>query len=402
MYEHFLIYIRDWFFLGGELPQHTVEIPCFFMSKYPITQSQWKKIATLPKIKQNLSCNFDDNKEDNYPVSNISWEEAVEFCARLSKYTGRNYRLPTEAEWEYACRAGTQTPYNCGETLTTAFINFTQLNFFLRFFRKNNHSKKEVGSFQFSNKFGLCDLHGNVYEWCADSWHENYDSAPTDGSAWINNVEKKYQYTRIIRGGSWKSGFFACRSSHRTYEDKNTPREDIGFRVVCTIENPEIIDSYKKSIESVQIENDLDSAIELATELVKCQPKFIIWYEILGGCYCQTYPLKAIAHLNYAIENNPGQPNNYRWRGLAYQTLEKYQMALDDFTEAINIFNQLYLHENTELNPQRAINYYYRGYIHYLLNDFDQSLEDYTQAIIYNLNMILVFTFSVFLFIREY
>jgi formylglycine-generating enzyme required for sulfatase activity len=119
----------------------------------------------------------------------------------LSKATGREYRLPSEAEWEYACRAGTTTPFHFGETITTDLANYNG-NYTYGSGSKGQYRKQttDVGSFP-ANAFGLHDMHGNVWEWCQDTWHENYNGAPTDGSAWVD--ENANQNRMILRGGSW-------------------------------------------------------------------------------------------------------------------------------------------------------------------------------------------------------
>ncbi len=107
-----------------EGPQHRVTVPSFCMGKYPITQAQWRVVAELPPANQDLDPEPSRFKGDERPVEQVSWEEAVEFCARLSQFTGREYRLPSEAEWEYACRAGTTTPFHYGETITPDIANY--------------------------------------------------------------------------------------------------------------------------------------------------------------------------------------------------------------------------------------------------------------------------------------
>ncbi|WP_414621787.1 SUMF1/EgtB/PvdO family nonheme iron enzyme [Calothrix sp. CCY 0018] len=213
-----------------EKPQHEVTVPEFFMGKYPVTQAQWEVVAALPGIKRNLEAKPSNFKGSNLPVESVSWHDAVEFCARLSKYTDKQYRLPSEAEWEYACRAGTTTPFHFGETITDKFANYNaRKNFANEPLGKHLQKTTAVGQFP-PNTFGLYDMHGNVWEWCLDNWHNNYDKAPTDGSTWINNNNRD---RKVVRGGSWdyKSDF--CRSANR---DNNPPGFNInpvGLRVVC-------------------------------------------------------------------------------------------------------------------------------------------------------------------------
>ncbi len=217
---------------ADERPQHKVSVKPFFMGKFPITQTQWRSVAALPKVKQSLNPNPSKFKGINRPVENVSWHEAVEFCARLSEKTGRKYRLPSEAEWEYACRAGTTTPFHFGETITSELVNCNGSDthaFDLKGkFRKETTS---VGSFQVANAFGLYDMHGLVWEWCADPWHKNYDGAPTDGTVWEIGGDHN---RRVLRGGSWSFSPVLCRSASRSWNESDGGLRVCGFRVVAS------------------------------------------------------------------------------------------------------------------------------------------------------------------------
>jgi formylglycine-generating enzyme required for sulfatase activity len=217
---------------GDEGPLHEVTVSPFFMSKYPITQSQWRFVAQLPQINRALDPEPSSFKGDVRPVEQVSWHDAVEFCDRLSAYTKRTYRLPTEAEWEYACRAGTTTPFHTGETITTELANydgtFTYGQPAKGVYRNET---TDVESFP-PNAFGLFDMHGNVWEWCLDHWHENYDNAPTDGSAWLTDDENA---AHVIRGGSWMYFARCCRSASRGRDDPDFRGRNLGFRVVCVL-----------------------------------------------------------------------------------------------------------------------------------------------------------------------
>ncbi|MEO0869741.1 MAG: formylglycine-generating enzyme family protein [Cyanobacteria bacterium J06642_11] len=204
----------------SERPQHEVTIRPFLMGKYPVTQEQWRTVAALPKIERDLKAAPSSFKGDNHPVERVSWYDAVEFCKRLSKKTGREYRLPSEAEWEYACRAGTTTLFYFGESLTSEQANYG---------RGTTGQTTDVGSFP-ANNFGLHDMHGNVLEWCLDHWHENYEGAPIDGSAWISSDKNAL---RLLRGGSWCYGPGVCRSVNRNRDARDFRSSLIGFRVVC-------------------------------------------------------------------------------------------------------------------------------------------------------------------------
>ena len=222
-----------------EGPQYEGSISQFFMSKYPVTQAQWQAVATLPKVNGDLNANPSQFKGDLLPVESVSWYDAVEFCDRLTIHTNRQYRLPTEAEWEYACRAGTAAPFYFGETITTDLANYRGADYEELGLSGSYDDGPEgeykgqttpVGHFDSPNAYGLCDMHGNVWEWCQDHWHNSYEGAPVNGTAWIEGGNAN---RRIIRGGSWNDYPRFCRSA---YCDSYSPAyrdSDIGFRVSC-------------------------------------------------------------------------------------------------------------------------------------------------------------------------
>ena len=224
----------DW-----EGPQHEVSIPKFFLAKYPVTQEQWRAVAALPKVERELDPDLSRFKGDRRPIETISWYDAVEFCARLRQKSGRDYRLPTEAEWEYACRAGTTTPFHFGETITTDLANYRGTDDKENNWKGNygdgpkgefRQETTEIDQFGIANEFGLCDMHGNVFEWCQDHWHENYEKAPIDGSAWLTDDEEAY---RILRGGCWAYLPNDCRSAYRFYHVPDVRYYYIGLRIAC-------------------------------------------------------------------------------------------------------------------------------------------------------------------------
>jgi formylglycine-generating enzyme required for sulfatase activity len=209
------------------------------MGKYPVTQAQWKIVASLPQVNRELKPAPSYFKGDKRPVESVSWYDAVEFCARLSQHTHRTYRLPTEAEWEYACRAGTTTPFHFGETITTDLANYRGTDN-KEYGLSGSYGREPLGEdrrkttavdhFGIANAFGLCDMHGNVWEWCLDHWHDNYENAPNDGSAWLTDKEDA---RRVVRGGSWDYNPRYCRCASRDYNYPGDDYENFGFRVVC-------------------------------------------------------------------------------------------------------------------------------------------------------------------------
>jgi len=220
--------------LDEERPKHSVRIETFFLGSYAITQAQWRVVAAWDAIEQDLKPEPSNFKGDDLPVESVTWYEAVEFCARLSKRTGRNYRLPSEAEWEYACRAGTTTPFHFGETITTDLANYDGDDTYGKGPKGEYREKTTpVGYFKrAANPFGLYDMHGNVWEWCEDDYHKNYQGAPQDGRAWIDKSDSKT--SKVLRGGSWVDFPRYCRSAYRYWNDADDRYYRLGFRVCCS------------------------------------------------------------------------------------------------------------------------------------------------------------------------
>ena len=216
----------------SESPQHQVSVPSFFMAKYPVTQAQWRIVSKMPQVKLKLKSNPSKFKGDNRPVEQVSWYEAQEYCDRLAKKTKRPYRLPIEVEWEYACRAGTTTPFHFGNTISTELANYDG-NYTYANGVKGEYREETtlVDYFNIANAWGLCDMHGNVFEWCQDHWHGNYDDAPEDGSAWLTD---KLEANRVVRGGSWFDSPRYCRSASRINYNPDVRNYILGFRVSCS------------------------------------------------------------------------------------------------------------------------------------------------------------------------
>ncbi|MEY3284139.1 MAG: hypothetical protein RIR86_2152 [Acidobacteriota bacterium] len=213
-----------------EGPQHEVILHSFYMGRYPVTQEQWRIVAGWPRCQIDLNPDPSNFKGDLKPVETVSWYEAVEFCERLRVQTGRHYRLPSESEWEYACRAGTTTPFAFGQSINPDIVNYNGNYPYAKanigIYRKQT---TEVGSLPYANNFGLADMHGNVWEWVEDVWHKNYEDAPDNGSAWVSGGDSSL---RVLRGGSWLNYGDSCRSALRYDLTPGTRVNYLGFRVV--------------------------------------------------------------------------------------------------------------------------------------------------------------------------
>ncbi|HSN78432.1 MAG TPA: formylglycine-generating enzyme family protein [Anaerolineae bacterium] len=204
---------------ADEHPQHSVRVAPFLIGKYAVTQEQWAAIMdwTPPYRCWGLK----------RPADRVSWRDSQEFCQRLSARTGLAYRLPSEAEWEYACRAGATTPFYVGQTITTDLANYVGEHTFLEEPKGvYRHGTTDVGSFP-PNAFGLHDMHGNVWEWCADAWHDDYVGAPADSHAW----ESRAGQYRVLRGGCWHDPPGLCRSAARLKQAPDQGEDFFGLRV---------------------------------------------------------------------------------------------------------------------------------------------------------------------------
>jgi eukaryotic-like serine/threonine-protein kinase len=208
----------------SESPQHQVSVPEFYLGQTLVTQAQWLAIMG------NNPSHFKGN--DKLPVEQVNWLDAIDFCQKLSQKTGRIYRLPSESEWEYACRARTTSPFAFGETITPSIVNYDGEDPYGAAAKgKSSGETMPVGSFP-PNLFGLYDLHGNLWEWCLDEWVDSYNGAPTDGSARgdINSRDEKKR--RLLRGGSWLNSASYCRSASFGNNVASGRNFVIGFRVV--------------------------------------------------------------------------------------------------------------------------------------------------------------------------
>ncbi len=211
----------------AEVPAHWVRFRTGFgLGKYPVTQAQW--LAVMGDNPSTFVTSLD------HPVEGVRWDQAVEFCARLSIKAGLHIRLPSEAEWEYACRAGTVGEFFFSED--GPFLDDSEIPQNVRlaldefaWFDLNSVETTHPIGLKLPNPWGLHDMLGNVWEWCADVWHDEYLNAPNDGSAWIEGNER--QPRRCLRGGAWDMNAFRCRSSYRSYDHREMATHRIGFRV---------------------------------------------------------------------------------------------------------------------------------------------------------------------------
>ncbi|NJM61977.1 MAG: formylglycine-generating enzyme family protein, partial [Oscillatoriales cyanobacterium RU_3_3] len=241
-----MVYIPEGKFLMGspeteegrqeyEGPQHQVTVPAFLAGKYPITQAQWQAV---------IGNNPSDFKGEKRPVEQVNWYEAVEFCQILSEKTGKNYRLLSEAEWEYACRAGTSTSFYFGNKIPEESVNYSYVTRELIEDPPYGETT-DVGIFP-PNAFGLYDMHGNVTEWCSDLWHYDYQWAPHDGSSWEHDEsswETDVSESRELRGGSWSSEAKYCRAACRDSYPADKSDNCIGFRVAAGLQLPAALPS---------------------------------------------------------------------------------------------------------------------------------------------------------------
>jgi eukaryotic-like serine/threonine-protein kinase len=210
-------------YYADNYPFHRVRVPSFYMGKYTVTQEQYEVV---------MGNNPSYFKGTWLPIEHISWDDTQKFCAKLSQKTGKKVRLPSEAEWEYACRAGTTTAFSFGDNITTNQVNYDG-NYPTKYGMKGESRKKTVAvDALLVNQWGLYQMHGNVGEWCEDMYHENYNEAPADGSAWVTGGDNN---VKVVRGGSWVYNADACMSVSRNWLISYSYSNDIGFRIAISI-----------------------------------------------------------------------------------------------------------------------------------------------------------------------
>ena len=204
----------------AEQPVHRVNVPSFLVGKTEVTQGQWK--AVMGSNPSRFS-----NCGDDCPVEQVTWNDVQEFAQRLSQKTGKQYRLPSEAEWEYAARAGSNAKWSFGDSEY-------QLGEYA-WFSANSQGKTQRVAQKRPNAFGLFDMHGNVWEWVEDCWHDNYTGAPTDGRAWTTGCSGS---SRVLRGGSWVDYPALLRSAVRLRYAPDFRNVGNGFRLARTLLSP--------------------------------------------------------------------------------------------------------------------------------------------------------------------
>jgi formylglycine-generating enzyme required for sulfatase activity len=210
---------RDRFATDTERPAHRVTIAhAFALGGFPVTLAEYRRFVP----------GHAEGEDERLPVANVTWEEAHAYCRWLAEREGKPFRLPAEAEWEYACRAGTQTPFSTGAGIDLSAANYLY---------DENGGRIGIGTrtprgAYAPNAFGLSDMHGNVCEWVEDVWHADYREAPADGSAWIGDGDPD---RRVIRGGAWDYLPRLLRSAWRDWLFRDRSRDNVGFRVACTL-----------------------------------------------------------------------------------------------------------------------------------------------------------------------
>jgi formylglycine-generating enzyme required for sulfatase activity/Tfp pilus assembly protein PilF len=331
----------DFLYLGATPHRVTLTKP-FELGVYEVTQEQYVKVmGANPSVFKGLRKN---------PVERVSWNDTVEFCRKLSelpseKAAGYVYRLPTEAEWEYACRAGTQTAYSFGDSES-------ELGDYAWYDPKAVGTTHPVGSKK-PNAWGLYDMHGNVHECCQDWAKLASSGSVTDPTGAASGRH------RVYRGGSWGSSALNCRSAYRRRYVPDGPRDStgldlLGFRVLRTHGN----------------KGEHDQAIKDYTEAIRLKPDYAKAYNNRGYVYDEKgeYDL-AIKDYTEAIRLKPDYAVAYYFRGYVYGNKGEYDLAIKDYTEAIR------------LKPDDADAYLNRGFAYGDKGEYDQAIKDYTEAI---------------------
>jgi sulfatase modifying factor 1 len=207
--------------LGEGKNKHSATIPSFYMGQYQVTQSLYQAI---------METNPSRYTGENRPVTNVNWDEAKVFIEKLKKISGKEFRLPSETEWEFAARGGiySQGYEYCGSD------DLTQVGWY----DDNSGEETKPVGLLLPNELGLYDMSGNVYEWCEDDYHDNYKEAPDDGSAWVDGTTAADRATnRVFRGGDYFFSAGGCRPAFRSHSSPDDRYGDIGFRLVFSLQS---------------------------------------------------------------------------------------------------------------------------------------------------------------------
>lgn len=210
----------------------SVQTAAFYLARTPVTQAQWRAVAAMPAVAREIDATPACFEGDSHPVECVSWHDAHEFCARLTRASGHALRLPSEAEWEAACRAGSRTPFHYGDTVTAAHARYETSHVYAAEAPAGTpRSTAPVGQHA-PNALGLHDMHGNVWEWCADRWHDTYAGAPLDGRPWQDGGRGDW---RSLRGGSWADAPGKLRSASRSGYPAAAGNRVIGLRIALSL-----------------------------------------------------------------------------------------------------------------------------------------------------------------------
>jgi formylglycine-generating enzyme required for sulfatase activity len=200
-----------------EGPEHAVDVTEFWLAEAPVTTQQYEAVTGIDPSRF--------RGDGDLPVESVSWIDACEFCNRLGQANGVVVRLPSEAEWEYACRAGSTTQFHFGDSAADLGA--------YAWFENNSSGCTAAVKRKRPNGWGLFDIVGNVWEWCLDYWHDDYTGAPCDGSPWLASPTGARRH--CVRGGAWDMDAFRCRSSYRSYDWEEIGTSRTGFRVAATL-----------------------------------------------------------------------------------------------------------------------------------------------------------------------
>ncbi|MFT4584828.1 MAG: sulfatase activating formylglycine-generating enzyme [Gammaproteobacteria bacterium] len=211
-----------------EYAPQCINVEPLYLGRTAVTQDQWRAVAALPSVSRELALEPACFTGGDHPVECVSWHDAQEFCDRLSVNSGREYRLPTEAEWEAACRAGTTSAFHVGATVTSELANYSALHVYDTE-QRGAYPRRTIPVAQFApNAHGLYDMHGNVWEWCADAWQDSFRDRGAKAS-------DDYNGRRALRGGSWADAPMKLRSASRTGYAADSLNRIIGFRIALSL-----------------------------------------------------------------------------------------------------------------------------------------------------------------------